>query len=265
MTAKSAALNGQVVRLAGKCAVVTGGGSGIGAATACLFAVEGARVAILDSDLLRAERIATEIRESGGDASAFACDVGIEAQVRDSVESVAQRFGCIDVLFNNAGTAIRQAVSDAEVGDWDRLMETNLRGPFLCSKFCLRHFRPAGGSIIHASSVTGITGVRNRAAYSASKGALVALTRNMAMDLAGRKIRVNCVCPGFVYTAMAKPLLNDPVRHARLVSMHPLGRLGEAHDVAMAVLFLASDESQWITGISLVVDGGFSAGKSEDI
>jgi NAD(P)-dependent dehydrogenase (short-subunit alcohol dehydrogenase family) len=253
------------MRLTGKCAVVTGGGSGIGAATASLFAAEGAHVAILDCDLPGAERIANEIRESGGDAAALACDVRNEAQIRDSVESVAQRFGSIDVLFNNAGTAIRQTVSETEAGDWDRLMETNLRGPFLCSKFCLRHFHPAGGSIIHVSSVTGITGVRNRAAYSASKGALVALTRNMAMDLARRKIRVNCVCPGFVRTAMAKPLLNDPVRYDRLVSMHPLGRLGEAHDVAMAVLFLASDESRWITGISLVVDGGFSAGKSEDI
>ncbi len=253
------------MRLTGKCAVVTGGGSGIGAATASLFAAEGARVAILDCDLPRAERMVTEIRKSGGDAAALACDVGDEAQVRDSVGSVAQRFGPIDVLFNSAGTAFRQAVSDTEVGDWDRLMETNLRGPFLCSKYCLQHFRPEGGSIIHVSSVTGITGVRSRAAYSASKGALVALTRNMAMDLAGRKIRVNCVCPGFVRTAMAQPLLNDPVRHDRLVSMHPLGRLGEAHDVAMAVLFLACDESQWITGISLVVDGGFSAGKSEDI
>jgi NAD(P)-dependent dehydrogenase (short-subunit alcohol dehydrogenase family) len=253
------------MRLTGKCAVITGGGSGIGAATASLFAAEGAHVAILDCDLPRAERVAGEICKSGGDAAAFACDVGNEAQVRDSVGNVVERFGPIDVLLNSAGAAMRQAVSDTEVGDWDRLMETNLRGPFLCSKFCLQHFRPEGGSIIHVSSVTGITGVRSRAAYSASKGALVALTRNMAMDLAKRKIRVNCVCPGFVRTAMAQPLLSDPVRHDRLVSMHPLGRLGEAHDIAMAVLFLASDESRWITGISLVVDGGFSAGKSEDI
>jgi NAD(P)-dependent dehydrogenase (short-subunit alcohol dehydrogenase family) len=253
------------MRLAGKCAFITGGGSGIGAATATLFAAEGARVAILDRDLPRAEQIAAGIRESTADAAAFACDVADEAQVRDAVERAVGRFGPVDVLFTSAGTAFRRSVSDTEVADWDRLMEINLRGPFLCAKFSLEHFRPEGGSIIHVSSVTGITGVRSRAAYSASKGALVALTRNMAMDLAPRNIRVNCVCPGFVRTAMAQPLLSDPVRHDRLVSMHPLGRLGEAEDVARAVLFLASDESSWITGTSLVVDGGFSAGKSEDI
>ncbi len=253
------------MRLTGKCAVITGGGSGIGAATASLFAAEGARVAILDCDLEHAERIATEICESGGDAAALRCDVRNEPQLRDAIEGIAQRFDAIDVLFNSAGTAIRRTVSEAEVDDWDRVMETNLRGSFLSSKFCLQHFRSEGGSIIHVSSVTGTTGVRGRAAYSASKGALVALTRNMAIDLAARKIRVNCVCPGFVRTPLVQALLDDPVRHDRLVAMHPLGRLGEPGDVAMAVLFLASDESRWITGTNLVVDGGFSAGKSDEV
>lgn len=253
------------MRLGGKCAVVTGGGSGIGAATASLFAAEGARVAILDCDLPRAQQIATEIRKSGGEARAWACDVADEIQVRDSFERAAQNFGAFDVLFNSAGVAIRRTICETEAGDWDRIMETNVRGSFLCSKFCLQHFRQEGGSIIHVSSVTGITGVRNRGAYSASKGALVALTRNMAVDLAERNIRVNCVCPGFVRTLMTQPLLNDQTWCGRLVSMHPLGRLGEPVDIAMAALFLASDESRWITGICLIVDGGFSAGKSEEI
>lgn len=253
------------MRLIGKRAVITGGGSGIGAATASLFAAEGACVAILDSDLPRAERIATQICESGGDAVAWACDVTNEIQLRDIVDRAARHLGAIDILFNSAGIAIRRAVSDTEVDDWDRIMDTNLRGSFLSSKFCLEHFRQEGGSIIHVSSVTGIMGVRSRAAYSASKGGLVALTRNMAVDLAGRNIRVNCVCPGFVRTPMAQTLLEDAVRRDRLISMHPLGRLGEPEDVAMAVLFLASDASRWITGTSLVVDGGFSAGKSEDV
>jgi NAD(P)-dependent dehydrogenase (short-subunit alcohol dehydrogenase family) len=253
------------MRLIEKRAVITGGGSGIGAATASLFAAEGACVAILDSDLPRAERIATQICESGGDAVAWACDVTNEIQLRDAVDRAAQHLGAIDILFNSAGIALRRAVSDTEADDWDRIIDTNLRGSFLSSKFCLEHFRQAGGSIIHVSSVTGIIGVRSRAAYSASKGGLVALTRNMAVDLAGRNIRVNCVCPGFVRTPLAQPLLEDAVRRDRLISMHPLGRLGEPEDVAMAVLFLASDASRWITGTSLVVDGGFSAGKSEDV
>ena len=253
------------MRLAGKCAVVTGGGSGIGAATASLFAAEGARVAVLDRDLPGAEQTVAGIGKAGAVARGYQCDVAQEAEVREVVRSVAQDFGPVDVLFTSAGTAFRRSVPDTEVADWDRLMATNLRGPFLCAKLCLEHFHPEGGSIIHIASVTGMTGVRSRAAYSASKGALIALTRNMAMDLAARKIRVNCVCPGFVRTAMAKPLLSDPVRHDRLVSMHPLGRLGEPEDVARAVLFLASDESGWITGTSLVVDGGFSAGKTEDV
>ena len=253
------------MRLIGKHAVVTGGGSGIGAATATRFAAEGARVTILDRDPPRSEGIANQICESGGNAVALACDVAEEIQVRDCAERAAQHFGAIDILFNSAGIAIRRAVSDTEADDWDRVMATNLRGSFLCSKFCLEHFRPEGGSIIHVSSVTGIMGVRSRAAYSASKGALVALTRNMAIDLAGRNIRVNCVCPGFVRTPMARALLDDAARRDRLVSMHPLGRLGEPEDIAMAVLFLASDDSRWITGISLAVDGGFSAGKSEEV
>jgi NAD(P)-dependent dehydrogenase (short-subunit alcohol dehydrogenase family) len=253
------------MRLIGKHAVITGGGSGIGAATASLFAAEGAHVAILDYDLPRAVEVVTQIRESGRDAVAWPCDVANETQVRDSVGLAAQHFGAIDILFNSAGIAIRRTVSDTETEDWDRVMDTNLRGSFLCSRFCLEHFPAEGGSIIHVSSVTGIFGVRSRAAYSASKGALVALTRNMAIDLAERNIRVNCVCPGFVRTPMARALLDDVVRRDRLVGMHPLGRLGEPEDIARAVLFLASDEARWITGISMPVDGGFSAGKSDEV
>jgi NAD(P)-dependent dehydrogenase (short-subunit alcohol dehydrogenase family) len=253
------------LRLQDKRAVVTGGASGIGAATARLFASEGARVAILDNDLPRAEQVIARIRESGGDAVAWACDVANESQVRDSVGRAGQYLGAIDTLFNSAGIAMRRAVTDTEAGDWDRILETNLRGSFLSSKYCLEHFSAEGGSILHVASVTGILGVRGRAAYSASKGALVALTRNMAIDLAGRNIRVNCLCPGFVRTPLIKALLEDPTRRERLVAMHPLGRLGEPEDVAMAALFLASEEARWITGISLPVDGGFSAGKLEEV
>lgn len=253
------------MRLKGKHAVITGGGSGIGAATALLFAAEGARVTLLDYDLGAAEQVVAQIGQAGGTAAAWACDVSDANQVKQGVEQSRQHFGGIDVLFNSAGIAIRKTVADTEVEDWDRVLATNLRGSFLCSKYCLEHFHAGGGSIVHVASVTGIVGVRSRAAYSASKGALVALTRNMALDLAGRNIRVNCVCPGFVKTPMARALMEDAARYQRLVAMHPLGRLGEPEDVAHAVLFLASDESRWITGTALVVDGGFSAGKADDV
>jgi NAD(P)-dependent dehydrogenase (short-subunit alcohol dehydrogenase family) len=253
------------MRLKGKRAVVTGGASGIGAATARLFAAEGARVAVLDNDLAGAEAVVGEIGKDGGDASSWACDVADETQVRDAVGSAAQHLGGIDTVFNSAGIGFRRTVSDTETADWDRIMATNLRGCYLAAKFCLEYFPASGGSIIHVSSVTGIFGVRSRAAYSATKGALVALTRTMAIDLAARHIRVNCVCPGFVRTPLIKALLADGPRVERLLSMHPLGRLGEPEDVAMAALFLASEESKWITGVSLPVDGGFSAGKADEV
>lgn len=251
--------------LEGKFAIVTGGASGIGAATARLFAAEGAAVAILDRDLPRAEGQVGLIRQSGAPACAWECDVSDAAQVRTAIDQAVGKFGAIHVLFNNAGIAIRRTVGDAEPEDWDRVMETNVRGAFLCSKFCLPHFASEGASIIHSASVTGITGVRSRAAYSAAKGALAALTRNMALDYAHRHIRVNCVCPGFVRTPLIQPLLDDSERSALLLKMHPLGRLGEPEDIARAVLFLACSDSAWITGINLVVDGGFSAGRADEI
>jgi NAD(P)-dependent dehydrogenase (short-subunit alcohol dehydrogenase family) len=253
------------MRLEGKRAVVTGGASGIGAATARLFATEGARVAVLDNDLPGAEKVVSQIRESGGDAEAWACDVSNETQAQDSIARAAQHMGGIDTLFNSAGVALRRTVSDTETQEWDRIIASNLRSCYLAARFCLDHFPASGGSIIHVSSITGIFGVRSRAAYSASKGALVALARTMAIDLAPRQIRVNCVCPGFVRTPLIKALLADPPRLERLIAMHPLGRLGEPEDIAQAALFLASEESRWITGISLPVDGGFTAGKSDEV
>lgn len=252
-------------RLSGKFAIVTGAGSGIGAATARLLATEGASIAILDCNLPHAEAEVGRISEAGAKAAAWQCDVSDSGQVKAVINDAVRKFGAPHVLFNNAGIAIRRTVGDSEPEDWDRIMEINVRGAFLCSKFCLPHFGPEGASIIHSASVTGITGVRSRAAYSAAKGALTALTRNMAVDYADRGIRVNCICPGFVRTPLIRALLDDPTRTERLIGMHPLGRLGEPEDIANAVLFLASSDSAWITGISLVVDGGFSAGKTDEV
>jgi NAD(P)-dependent dehydrogenase (short-subunit alcohol dehydrogenase family) len=248
------------MRMHGKTALITGGGSGIGAATARRLAAEGAKVAVLDLNGVGAKAVAAETGGLG-----FDCDVTSDEQVNRAIAEVAASIGPIHVLFNNAGTAVRSPVHEHSEIDWDRIVAVNLKGAFLCSKHAIAHFAPEGGSIIHASSVTGITGVRSRAAYSAAKGALVALARNMALDYAARRIRVNCVCPGFVRTPLIGPLLADPERTAHLVAMHPLGRLGEPEDVANAVLFLASEESSWMTGQCLIVDGGFSAGQANEI
>ena len=239
------------MRLENRVAVVTGGLSGIGKACAEFFEAEGAQVAVLD-------------REVDPRAAHFAvrCDVSDDSGVQDAFAQIAARFGRVDIVLNAAGIAMRKTVAEEDEAAWDRCFDVNVRGLFLSSKYAIQHM-PDGGSIVHVSSVTGVTGVRNRAAYSATKGAIIALTRNMAMDLAGRRIRVNCVCPGFIRTPLLSALLQDPDRTARLTAMHPLGRLGTPEDVARA--FLVSDEAVWITGHALVVDGGFTAGQREDI
>lgn len=241
------------MRLANKVAVITGGASGIGEACWRTFDREGARVAILDRKSHQAP-----------DALMLSADVTSETEVEAAMIECASRFGRIDVLVNCAGIAVRERVGELEDKDWQRVIDVNLRGVFLCSKYALPHMG-RGGSIIHMSSVVGITGVRNRAVYAASKGGLVALMRNMAMDYAAQGIRVNCICPGFVRTPFTAGLFADEERKAKLTSLHAMGRLGEPEDIANAALFLASDEASWITGVALAVDGGFSAGFALDI
>jgi NAD(P)-dependent dehydrogenase (short-subunit alcohol dehydrogenase family) len=251
--------------LKGKTAVITGAGSGIGQASAFAMAREGAGVAVLDSNEEAGRRTANELVAQKLDAAFFSVDVSSEEQVRAAISQIIKRFGHIDILHNNAGIAIRHPVADQDEEGWQACMNVNLKGVFFCAKHVIPHMLDRGGSIINTASVTGVVGVRNRAAYSASKGAVVALTRNMALDYARHRIRVNCVCPGFVRTPMAKALLENPIKEKRLVDTHPLGRLGTPEDVANAVLFLASDLASWITGHALVVDGGFGAGRPEDI
>jgi len=252
-------------RLSGKFAILTGAASGIGAATARLFAREGANVAILDINERAAQQLVLEIRESMGEAAAWGCDVANARQVSAAIKAGVERYGAIHVLLNNAGIARRSPVAEQDEESWDLVFDTNVKGAYLCSRASLPYFAPSGGSIIHTSSVTGMTGVRCRAAYSSAKAALVGLTRNIAVDYAHRKIRVNCVCPGFVRTPFIQAILADTERTRRLTDLHPLGRLGEPEDIASAILFLASDESSWITGHAMVIDGGFSAGHASEI
>ncbi len=243
-------LNDQVV-------VVTGGASGIGLATARLAGGLGARVAVLDVN---------EGALSGGEQTLrIPCDVSSATQVQVAMARVIESFGRIDSLVNCAGIAIRNPVHETDEESWRRVLDVNLSGVFLTSKYGLPHFPENGGAIVHVSSVTGIVGVRGRAAYSASKGALIALTKNMAVDYASRGIRVNCVCPGFVKTPLIGTIVADAARTARLTAMHPLGRLGEPDDIARAIVFLISSAASWITGQAIVVDGGFSAGHAKEI
>lgn len=226
--------------------VVTGAASGLGLAIARAAEAEGAIVTALD-------------RDPAPFADSHACDVGDEAAVAAALAHLPG----IDALVNAAGIALRQPVADTDMADYDRLMAVNLRGLFLVSKLALPRMKARGGAILHFSSCVGVTGARNRAAYSASKGAIIALTRSMALDYAPDGIRVNCLCPGFIDTPLLARM--PPERRARLAATHPLGRIGTVDDVTPMALLLLSDEAAWITGQAIGVDGGFSAGHLEDI
>ena len=249
------------MRVRDKVVVVTGGASGIGAACCALLASEGAKIGVLDQNAAAAQELATRL---GGAALALPASVTAEAEVARAMAECTERFGPVHGLVNSAGIAVRRSVADLSDSEWTSVLDVNLRGAFLCSKHTIPRMNE-GGSIVHISSVVGITGVRNRAAYAASKAGLVGLMRNMAMDYAGQGIRVNCVCPGFVRTPFTAALFADEERKAKLTALHPLGRLGEPEDVARAVLFLISDESSWVTGQAIAIDGGFSAGFAADV
>ncbi len=243
------------MRFVNKRVVVTGGASGIGLVAAQAFAREGASVALLD---VRTPPLEDSICH-------IPCDVRSEDSVRNAIgQARAENDGRIDILFNNAGVALRNPVTEQSTEEWDRCFSVNARGVFLCAHFALPHMQ-RGSAVVNNASVTGVMGFRNRAAYSATKGAVVALTRNMAMDYAPLGIRVNCVCPGFVRTPLISAILSDEARLAKLTALHPLGRLGEPEDIANAVLFLASGEASWITGQCLGVDGGLAAGYAVDV
>jgi len=236
------------MRFQGKRVIVTGAASGLGAAIAHACMAEGAEVIAID-------RIEAPFPDSR------ICDVGDENAVREALADLQR----VDALVNSAGISRRAPVDEAEMTDFDAVMHVNLRGSFLISKHVLPLMIGAGGAILHLASVVGVTGTRNRAAYSASKGAIVALTRNMALDYARHGVRVNCLCPGFVRTPLLTGILNDVERVERLTALHPLGRLGEPEDIANAALFLLSDQAAWITGQAIAVDGGFTAGHAVDI
>lgn len=244
------------MRFEGKTALVTGAASGFGRAAALLFAREGGRVAALD--LIVAESL-------GPGSISLVCDVSDEAAIEAAVSQATETLGPLDAVFNNAGLAVRQPVDQQDAAGLDDILRVNCRGAFLCAKHVIPHMRKPGGAIVNTSSVVGLVGVRNRAAYSMSKAATIALTKSMALDYAALGIRVNAVCPGFAETGLTRELFANKDRLERIRAMHPLGRFPTAEDIARAVLFLCSSDAASITGQALAVDCGFTIGRPEDI
>ena len=253
-------------KLAGKTAVVTGAGSGIGRAAAVLFAREGAAVAVVDLNAEAAKDTAGEIAAAGGTALPVVANVADRLQVTSAFEQIRNEYRRVDVLYNNAGVNSAGSVIDATEDDWDRSFAVNAKGTFLCSQAAAPGMVAAGGgSIINQGSVAALAGIANFASYCAAKGAVVALTRSMSVDLAPRGVRVNVICPGTVYTPLMEPMLRArgggdmAAGLALTVAKYPIGRLGTPEEIAAVALFLASDDSSFMTGSVVTADGGMTS------
>ncbi|HKT37349.1 MAG TPA: glucose 1-dehydrogenase [Ktedonobacterales bacterium] len=255
-------------RLDGKRALITGAGSGIGEAIARLFAAQGAQVLVADIQPEAATRVSASIVQHDGVASALTLDVADETQVCATFAGIAAQYGRLDILVNNAGISHVGNILETSLEDWERVLRVNATGVFLCAREGVRRMleqEPKGGVLINLSSAAALIGLERRVPYSASKGAVLALTRSLAIDYVGAGIRCNAICPGTVQTPFVEGYLKrnfagqeDAVRQT-LHARQPLGRMGLPEEIAAAALYLASDEAAFVTGSALVIDGGWTA------
>jgi NAD(P)-dependent dehydrogenase (short-subunit alcohol dehydrogenase family) len=246
------------MRLEGKVAIVTGSGAGIGRATTLLFAREGAKVCC-NSISNSAQDVANEIKTTGGEAIFVQADISKEQDAMRLVEETIKNFSKIDILFNNAGIVLGGTIDNTSIEDWDKTMAVNVRGIFLVSKFAIKYLKETKGTIVNNSSSVAFKGVENRVAYTASKGAVLSMTRAMAMDYLKDKIRVNAICPGTTESPSLEKRIRSKGRNynevkAEYISRQRMGRLGKPEEIAEGVLFLVLNE--FCTGVSLLVDGG---------
>jgi NAD(P)-dependent dehydrogenase (short-subunit alcohol dehydrogenase family) len=253
-----------VTRLAGKVALITGGGTGIGRAIALAFAREGAKVAVSGRREEKLEETLKEVGAAGSEGLAVVADVSKAQDAQRAVQETEGEFGKLDVLVNNAGVLKVATIEGTSEEEWDWLIDINLKGPFLMCRAALPAFRKVGGgTIVNVGSLLGLVGMKDRAAYCASKGGLTLLTKAIALDHAHEHVRANCICPSVVETDLVQWLFEGSeegkaLRKARIAGI-PLGRMGRPEDVAEMAVFLASDESSWLTGAAIPLDGGTSA------
>ncbi|WP_152397608.1 SDR family NAD(P)-dependent oxidoreductase [Paenibacillus cellulositrophicus] len=246
--------------------IITGGGSGIGEVAAERFAEEGASVIIVDIEEASGRRVAESISSKPGRRRAYAikADVSSEQDVQRAVAEVEDRLGRIDILFNNAATILPKALEEVTVDEWTRVININLKSVFLMIKTCIPALRKSQGNIVNMASLNGLIGQKQNAVYASTKGAIVALTKALALDYAPDGVRVNCLCPAGVMTPLLEKWRleqDDPEETTRLLNnMHPLGRPADSEEIADAALFLASRGSRFVTGVALPVDGGASLG-----
>ena len=252
------------MRLANKVAIITGAGAGIGQATAILFAKEGAKVVVADLDQTVGEETVGIIKEEGGDAIFVKVDVSKAADVKEMVKTTVETYGKLDILVNNAGIYLQADAVETAEEDWDRILAVNLKGVFLCTKYCIPEMiKGGGGSIVNIGSEAGIVGIGDQVAYNVSKSGVISLTKSTAIDFAPHNIRVNCVCPGRTLTPLVEKVIAEaeyPEGKRRVLSEdRPLKRMGRPEEIAAGVLYLASDESLYATGSILSIDGGYTA------